>query len=53
MKKTSLPYDYLIDHSLYDLEHLLKNSDMFTLSTIDLIKKAIAIKLVQKPNNIL
>ena len=48
MRKVDLPYDYLLDHSLYDLERLLKNSDMFTLSTIDLIKKVIAIKHVQK-----
>ena len=44
MKKTSLPYDYLFDHSLYDLERLLEYSDMFTPSTIDSIKKIIAIK---------
>ena len=44
MRKVDLPYDYLLDHSLYDLERLLKNSDMFTLSTIDLIKRVIAIK---------
>jgi len=47
MKKTSLPYDYLLDHSLYDLERLLKNSDMFTQSTADSIKKIIAAKRVQ------
>ena len=42
MRKVDLPYDYLIDHSLYDLERLLKNSDMFTLSTINLINEIIA-----------
>jgi len=24
MRKSNLPYDYLLDHSLYDLERLLK-----------------------------
>ena len=42
MRKVDLPYDYLLDHSLYDLERLLKNSDMFTLSTINSINKIIA-----------
>jgi len=44
MRKVDLPYDYLLDHNLDDLERLLKNSDMFTPSTIELIKKIIAIK---------
>ena len=48
MRKVDLPYDYLLDHSLYDLERLLKNSDMLTPSTIDSIKKIIAAKHVQK-----
>jgi hypothetical protein len=48
MRKVNLPYDYLFDHSLYDLERLLKNSDMFTPSTIDSIKKIIDVKHVQK-----
>ena len=44
MRKVDLPYDYLLDHNLYDLERLLKKSDMFTSSTIDSIKKIIVIK---------
>jgi hypothetical protein len=47
MRKSNLPYDYLLDHSLYDLERLLKNADMFTSETIASIKKIIIIKHVQ------
>jgi len=42
MRKVDLPYDYLLDHNLDDLERLLVNSDMFTLSTVASINKIIA-----------
>ena len=41
-KKTNLPYDYLIDHSVADLQRLLENADMFTPETVANIEKILA-----------
>ena len=38
-RKTNLPYDYLIDHSVADLQRLLENADMFTPETVADIEK--------------
>ena len=41
-RKTNLPYDYLIDHSVADLQRLLENADMFTPETVANIEKILA-----------
>ena len=44
MRKTNLPYDYLIDHSVTDLQRLLKNADLFTPETVANIEKILKLK---------
>ena len=41
-QKINLPYDYLADHSVTDLQRLLKNADMFTPETVANIEKLLA-----------
>tara|TARA_E500000318_G_C3501087_1_gene188389 strand:- start:363 stop:791 length:429 start_codon:yes stop_codon:yes gene_type:complete len=50
-KKSNLPYDYLLDHSLPDLERLLENADMFTPETVNSIESIIELKSREKQNS--
>jgi len=42
MTKKTIPYDYLADHSVTDLQRLLENADMFTPETVANIEKLLA-----------
>ena len=50
-KKTNLPYAYLLDHSLPDLERLFENADMFTPETVNSIESIIELKRHAQQNS--